>query len=320
MIETLKRTGRLTLDYREAASTALFDNLSGIAADGRWLWTVSDDGRTLEQLVRAGAGYALHAQIRLDELLGRLGLVIPGKADAQLDLEALDFADGRLWLCGSHGSKRNDKGEVRNRPSRNLLAALDIDSGGDIAAVRCLPFEGEGSLREVVGGDPRLAASMQLPSKKNGFDIEGCAVLGDRLLLGLRGPLDDDGNATVVRIGADMRIAGYELSRLDLGGLGVRDLARVPDGLLILAGPVGEEPEPFRLHHWTGGAGQKVQQPRLLAAFPRSEEKPEGIAVLADAGAPGLVVIYDSSDRDRISDTRYAADRFDLGPLLAAGR
>jgi hypothetical protein len=72
------RVERMTLDYLGAAADPegkLLRNLSAVAASGRdheYLWTASDEGRSLECLKREGAGYRLHDQVQLDEFFKHL--------------------------------------------------------------------------------------------------------------------------------------------------------------------------------------------------------------------------------------------------------
>ena len=69
--------------------------------DGERLWTVSDEGRTVEQLARSGpAGFRLKRQFRLDESLDEPPP--PGEAD----LEGIAIDAGRVWVCGSHARVR----------------------------------------------------------------------------------------------------------------------------------------------------------------------------------------------------------------------
>jgi hypothetical protein len=44
-------------------------------------------------------------------------------------------------------------------------------------------------LTDALASDKHLRASLSIPGKDNGFDIEGLAVVGDRIFIGLRGPV-----------------------------------------------------------------------------------------------------------------------------------
>jgi hypothetical protein len=56
------------LDYgKAAASSVLIRNISGIAVAGSYLWTVSDEGRSIECLKPQGRGYKLVRQVPLDD-------------------------------------------------------------------------------------------------------------------------------------------------------------------------------------------------------------------------------------------------------------
>lgn len=102
-----------------------------------------------------------------------------------------------------------------------------------------------------MASDKHLPSSLSLPGKDNGFDIEGLAVVGDRIFIGLRGPVlrgwaviveiepkEDEGNVSQLKlkkIGRDDR--PYRKHFLQLNGLGVRDLCVQHSDLLLLAGP-----------------------------------------------------------------------------------
>jgi uncharacterized protein DUF3616 len=190
----------LWLDYAaEGRRTKFLPNLSAVAVAGEYLWTASDEMRTIECLAPVPGGYHLQGKFELDALFPGL----PGKeAGHEADIEALDVAEGRLWLSGSHALTRRAQGttgrdrvdpKIRKRLSRRLLASVPLEDNG--AAVvppgYALPFKGPGSLRTLVGSDPYMAPFMDLPSKENGFDVEGLTVLRCKLYLGLRGPVID---------------------------------------------------------------------------------------------------------------------------------
>ena len=88
---------------------------------------------------------------------------------------------------------------------------------------------------------------------------------------------------------------------VNLGGLGIRDIAVVEDGFLLIAGPVGDGPGDFSLYRWDGkdmipGEGSPGGTVRLLGQFPKASGKPEGLAVLAEtADQYELLIVYDDS-------------------------
>src|SRR5215510_3160122 len=103
------RIRSLWLDYREAASDDLLCNLSTVAVAGDFLWTASDEGRTLECLAPDGKGYRLHRQVSLDSLFSDLPKDAKDKKPAEADIESIDVAHGRLWVCGSHCRVRKQR-------------------------------------------------------------------------------------------------------------------------------------------------------------------------------------------------------------------
>jgi len=137
----------------------------------------------------------------------------------------------------------------------------------------------------------------------HGLDIEGLAVRDRRLSLGLRVPLLD-GRAFVVRVPADAAFgseARPEVFPLALGaGVGVRDLARAGDGLLVLTGPelpeAEDQPGSARVFLWREG-----EAPRDLGPLGgmRRDEKPEALLVLGeDAEGYRVLVMSDGTGRD----------------------
>lgn len=157
-----------------------------------------------------------------------------------------------------------------------------------------------------------------MPGKENGLDIEGIAVFHDRLFLGLRGSVIDS-HALVLELPLSKK-GKPKLSRmrrhfLDLGGLGIRDLVRDGDRLLVLAGPVNGTRSPFQLHAWVPGASGA---PFCLGRWKEEQSKPEGICRLDRDGRRGLLAVYDSAP-DRIDGSRFRADWFPLPTSVPAG-
>jgi hypothetical protein len=308
------------LDYAGAGRKAKFlPNLSAVAVAGDYLWTVSDEMRTVECLAPWRNGYRLHRQFELEGLFPGL----PGAQNQnEADIEAIDVANGRLWLCGSHSLTRRSQGEgakaivdpkIRKRPSRRLFGAVPLAKDGSSVTGpgQALPFDGAGSLRTALGGHAHLAPFLDLPSKENGLDIEGLTIRSNRAFIGLRGPVVDNiAIIAAMKLGADFSIddAGLFLHFVDLGGLGVRDLTRWQNGILILAGPVNGADGPFQLNYWRPIRTGKIQRPQKLKSFPQGEDHPEGMCVLQRRKANGLIVVYDTKAKQRLSGTRYRAE------------
>ena len=199
------------------------------------------------------------------------------------------------------------------RLSRNVLGSIALEKDGSVPRGKgnAIASKGKGSLRSALRGDDYLDPFLKLPSKENGLDIEGCALLGGRLFLGLRGPVLDS-HAVVLEWPClstlpDMR-RKPKRHFLNLGGFGIRGLARHGASILVLAGPVTAAPGEFHIHRWRPGAADRVQSPDIVHDFPYTAEKPEGICVLNHRDRGGLLIIYDSPLDTRIDGTRYLAD------------
>ena len=327
---------QITLDYAGADGLKdILHNLSGVALAGRFLWTASDEGRTIECLEPDGDGYRLRKQHGLDSLFPNLPDERGDDHDrpAEADIELLAVCDGALWICGSHCMVRwqtkKDREEektqqrVRARPelnrraSRHLLGkvALKDEGGGLESRGDHLPFKKKGSLRDALKQNPFLKPFIGLPSKENGLDIEGLTTRdGKRMLFGLRGPLVDNFAVVVeLEVSGGLKLANLRpvTHFLDLKGLAVRDLAQSGEEILVLAGPVSDAWGPFRLYRWQPCKSRYVQSPED-GHWPLDPqhigEKPEAICRLDHQGRSGLMVLYDKPHTSRIEGNRYTAD------------
>jgi Protein of unknown function (DUF3616) len=314
---------KIILDYKDAEGKKLLKSLSGLAATGDFLWTVSDEGRTLECLKRSGDGYALNGpQIKLDDIfLNTAGRSkIPGleKKD-ELDLESIDIADGHLWLAASHCRVRvkqliegEPNNRIESRKSRRLLARIALEQeGGALGAAQALPFNinDPGSLRAHLTRDPFLKPFLRLPGKENGLDIEGLAVLNGAAYLGLRGPLIDSCAVAVEVVFEDgFQIRQCIIHFIDLDGLGIRDFARDGDSIVLIAGPVSDDLGPFKLLRWKPQRMAAVQKAASVFPWPSGVEKPEGLCMTERSGQRGALIVYDSPVNSRIDGRKYSAD------------
>src|ERR1700712_2841277 len=90
----------VTLDFDGGSKKEL--SLSGAASVGAALFLAPDEGSASLRLRPDGSGsYGRRASFPLRALLP-----LPGGAEDELDLEGMDYADGYLWVVGSHGGVR----------------------------------------------------------------------------------------------------------------------------------------------------------------------------------------------------------------------
>ncbi len=325
-------------------------NLSGAAFTDEWLWVVGDEACGIDRLRRlapVGREVLRFGEARDFPLADLLDL--PGAADEEADLEGMAVADGYLWVVGSHGLKRKNAKPHRDHAenakrlakvsldrNRRLLACLPIehDTRGEPRLVRqaqdgrrALRLKGDAHvnlLTQALADDSHFGPYMAIPGKDNGFDIEGLAVDGRRLLLGLRGPVLR-GWSALLEIRVEARAELLHLGPLDesgtllrkhflqLDGLGVRDLHFCGDDLYILAGPTMVLDGEIRVFKWPAARPSLAanRDPiRFEAALIESISLPHGrgtnraeaICELPPAlsgRTPGWLVLYDAPGADR---------------------
>ena len=325
-------------------------SLSGAAFTGDWLWVAGDEACQLSRLRRldpVGRERLRFGDVR-DFPLADL-LELPGGADDEADLEGLDVADGWLWVVGSHGLKRkNAKAGREHADNAKRLAKLSLDANRCLLA--CLPIENDtdgepGVVRQASDGrraarlkgdaqgnqltrlladDIHFGPYLAIPGKDNGFDIEGLAVDGSRLLLGLRGPVLRGWTAlleiAVEARGDQLRMVPLDDSGtllrkhfLQLEGLGIRELHFSGDDLHLLVGPTMALDGAIRLFKWPGARALLAanREPvRFEVALTESVELLHGrgcnraealceVPSALTAGVPNWLVLYDAPGEDR---------------------
>lgn len=221
-------------------------NLSGLALVHGMLAVCGDETAQFDLLKRDGD----HFQVVASPSLGKGGI--------ELDLEGMTAEGNTLYIIGSHSLARKaaDPGksyknnlkrilQVNKDKNRQRVFRLEIDEAGEIKSRKHI------SLQNVLMDDPLLGRFTSLPSKENGIDIEGIAARDQTLFIGFRGPVLRGNYVPVVVLDFDDP-EDYELLFVQLDGKGVRDIAAVDGGFLILAGPVGDAPADYRFYFWDG--------------------------------------------------------------------
>lgn len=352
----------------EFAQEEIADSLSAVVVVGNCLWVASDEATSIERLSSSdGVTFNNHRSFPLNDLIDLPAQET--EFDQEIDIEGLDHHDSYLWLIGSHSIKRKKvdkdgttqkrikklaKTEIKgnrfilaripllatdepasqqpvrsiedpNKPERTLSAGQlegDLESNALTNAIR---------QAENGRGDLHFASFLTIPGKDNGFDIEGLAVSGERIFIGLRGPvlrgwagilevsINEAGPArlNLRDIGPDGR--QYKKHFLDLGGLGVRSLGVDGEDLLILAGPTMNLDGPVAVFRWRGALASSEEQlifaddlERVLSVpFGIGSDHAEGMTLIDDPKR--LLIVYDSPGAERrISDKAVKADVFDL--------
>ena len=350
----------------------LRDGLSVVVQIGDTLWVANDETISLERLTLSEGdstgtyGYGRqHQQFSLNDYLK---LPVPPPLDPEdleeADVEGIDYENGYLWLVGSHSLKRKKPklkdgaekaqkqlAKVSSDGNRYLLARIpvvesegtytlakeDQQNGTKRIAAQLYGNDQGNDLTEALREDEHLASFLPIPGKDNGFDIEGLAVVGNRLFIGLRGPVlrgwavilevelkEDDREASTLRlenIGPKGRV--YRKHFLSLGGLGIRDLCVQGSDLLVLGGPTMDLDGPVTVFRWRNGT--KPEGETLVAAsdlehvldvpYGHGTDHAEGMALFSQDGGEtqSLLVVYDSaSDSRQLEESTVTADVFIL--------
>jgi len=170
-----------------------------------------------------------------------------------------------------------------------------------------------------------------IPSKDNGLDVEGLAVSGNRIFLGLRGPvlrgwtvvlelqMVDSSNGLFKLDSLGTSGVRYRKHFLQVEGLGVRDLAIHGKDLCILAGPTMDLDGPVFIYHWSNALDQVSDSFTWLQDLKRVVSLPFGVGkdhaegiTLIRSDPLSVLVCYDSPDKARIDGIDEDGVRADI--------
>jgi hypothetical protein len=343
------------LEFNKEAAGVVESLSAALFAKGH-LWVASDEATSVERLSTSdNLTFDRHRSFPLSDLV-RLP-ALDTDFDQEVDIEGMEFQGDFLWVVGSHSIKRKNIKKVKNgiadngpgqikrlakierAGNRYLLARIPMVSNAQTGAVELSASAGNSRSAQLPGGvdtnaltdaikgngqgqgDPHLAPFMDIPGKDNGFDIEGLAIAGERVFIGLRGPVlrgwaiilelsfnpDAGSHLELKDIGLGGRL--YRKHFLQLKGLGLRDMFFAGTDLIMLAGPTMDLDGPTAVLKWEGAANSnsdsiiRSSDLRMLFTVPHGDgnDHAEGMTMMPADGTPARVfIVYDSPANHRI--------------------
>jgi hypothetical protein len=208
--------------------------------------------------------------------LSPLKLIRLSDADKDPDAEGVAYAKGYFYVTGSHGrSRHGDKaGDASYVVFRFPVDPVTGVPPFKVTEKKVVGVESSTRLRKVIKkscvvrnklpDDCSIKDFYDKPLDDGGVNIEGIAVKDGRMHFGLRGP-SQGGNAYLLSVDAKALFIKHadlksKATSLPLGSnTGIRDLAAVSDGILVLAGPTRSEAVPYAVWLWDG-AGNNARK------------------------------------------------------------
>ncbi len=334
----------------ETRADEIRTSLSAIRQIESHLWLGCDETATLERLTYRGDHADDHHHFAIADYLD-----LPSSSDEEIDIEGIAYSDYYLWFVGSHSLKRKSyKPEktpadnlkrlrkVERQANRYTLGRIPLVNGQlypfcshpkdpdiTLTAAQLKRHKTGNELTKELEQDRYLGDFLKanIPGKDNGFDIDGLALNGNRLLLGLRGPVlrgwsvllelqlteDKPGILKLQKIGKQKQ--PYIRHFLNLNGLGIRDLCPWNETLLVLAGPTMTLDGPLQIFSIPFAALKSdapLYHPSLVLELPetRGGDRAEGLTLLKPT-AGEVLVVYDAPTSPRLQKTRAVlADQY----------
>jgi hypothetical protein len=218
------------------------------------------------------------------------GVAVPGKQD--VDGEAVAYAVPYWYVAGSHGCSRK-KGLF----SPMAFRLYRFPAGATFAGAATT------RIRDVLLAAAGPGAFAEKALDANGVTVEGFAVVGAKAYVGLRAPVVAGGTyllemdvAALFAPGTAPIATPGRVVPIALGAdMGVRDLAPLPDGrLLVLTGPAQVQPGTFSIAVVDPVSGAVTPVQGWTAAARVDLPKAESLTVLSvDAGVATVIVMLD---------------------------
>ncbi len=223
------------------------------------------------------------------------------EADVEAGVRSISNSNLIYWI----GSMSNN-GSFFNKPNRNKLFAITIAGKGAAASFANAGHYSGLRQKLIAWGNAhgydfsKSAAVGKNPKLIDGFNIEGMVFALDNttMYIGFRAPLVPIGNRTKAVIAPIQNFENWFNNgspvdtptiaapiELDLGGRGIRDVIRLPNGnYIILAGSSDFEIKPA-VYSWTGHA---KDVPVSINSFAVTGLNAEGVLPVYEAGRLSL--------------------------------
>jgi hypothetical protein len=181
--------------------------------------------------------------------------------DSDPDAEAAAYHDGYFYVVGSHGV-----GRMNAQVDSSFVVLrfpVDKQSGKpafEVSDRQVAPqMEKSIALRGALRKAEFVGPYAEKPLNANGVNIEGVALDGSRIYFGFRGPVLE-GQAFILDAAIDglfgLKPLDAKVHKLALGKeTGIRDLARVNDGLLVLSGAANDQVITPAVFRWDPRSG-----------------------------------------------------------------
>jgi hypothetical protein len=262
---------------------------SGAVAVSSNLFVVADDEDNNLSLYRNEQGGPPIKQFDCNAFLE-----VTGKS-LEADLEAGARIGDRAFWIGSHGRNKNGK----ERSNRCRFFATDIRVEGDQVTLTPVGRPYKDLLEDFIA-DPRFEkfhlaeAAGHAPKEPMALNIEGLSATPEnQLLIGFRNPIPGGRALLIPLLNPNEVIQGQHAKlgnpmQLDLGGLGIRDIAWFKETYIIIAGP-NSGGGPFRLYRWTGGTAK----PEHIKVAHLNDYHPEAIVIYPKKGLNEFQILSD---------------------------
>jgi hypothetical protein len=214
------------------------------------------------------------------------------------DGEGAAYDDGFFYITGSHGRARKNPNKSSVPSYVVFRIAVDKATGRPktISKDEVVGVEETTRVHDAIHDSKDLLPYFNAPLDPKGANIEGIAVKNGRIYLGFRGPSVDDGDAFILSVDADhvfiekKKDADLDAKthRVKLGPkTGIRDMAAVDGGILILSGPVIDQPVVDQtvipsVFFWNEQTGDLRRLAQLQIPDDLKEFKAETLLILRD--------------------------------------